>query len=263
MTLGDWLSVRSVAGITFAQSIALVFPFGVVALEAPERVAVHLMAALVAAIVWEAIFAAMRKHSVSLHGVTTALIFAIVIPPEVLVWQVVLAVSLGAILGELVFGGRGFGFLQPATVALALLLISFPEIQLRQPTQTLALASLPGAVLLLALGFVSWRILVAASITVAVFFIGAEGGFEPVAIATALLFGLVFLICDPVSAASTNPGRWTYGVVAGGIIIVFSAGEVPTMDALVLAGLMTSVFAPLIDHVVIVIHARWRAKRHV
>ena len=262
MTLDGLFFDRGVSGITFAQCVALLLPLGVVILETPGSVAVHFVSALLAAIVCESVFAAIRKHAFSFHGVTTALIFAIAIPADVEVWQVVLAVSLGAILGELVFGGRGFGFIQPATVALSLLLISFPEIQLRQPSQMLALATLPGAMMLLAVGFVSWRVLIAASIAVAVFFVGAEGDFEPTAVATALVFGLVFLICDPVSAASTNPGRWVFGGLAGGIIVVFSAGAVPTLDALVLAGLMASVFAPLIDHMVIVIHARRRAKRH-
>ncbi|SMX21985.1 RnfABCDGE type electron transport complex subunit D [Boseongicola aestuarii] len=262
MTLGGLFSERGVTGITFGQSVALVLPLGVVALETPGSVAVHFVSSLLAAIVWEAIFAVIRKHSFSFHGVTTALIFTIAIPADVQIWQVVLAVSLGAILGELVFGGRGFGFLQPATVALSLLLISFPEIQLRQPSQMLALATLPGAMMLLVLGFVSWRVLFAASVTVAVFFVGAEGGHEAMAVATAMAFGLVFVIGDPVSAASTNPGRWVFGGLAGGVVVVFSAGEVPTMDAIVLAGLIASVFAPLIDHLVTVIHARRRARRH-
>jgi Na+-transporting NADH:ubiquinone oxidoreductase subunit B len=261
--LGGWFTGHSVAGLTLAQSVALILPLGIVALDVPERTAVHLFAALLAAIGWEAIFAIIRKHTLSFYGVTTALIFAIAIPPEVAVWQGVFAVSLGVVLGELVFGGRGFGFLQPATVALSLLLISFPEVQLRQPTEMLALATIPGALMLLVLGYVSWRVLVAALIAVAIALFGTAGEFAPTAVATAMVFGLVFLIGDPVSAASTNPGRWVFGGLAGGITVVFSGGEVPTMDAIVLAGLMASVFAPLIDHVVTLIHARRRARRHV
>ena len=124
----------------------------VVALPDLERFAGHVLAALVTALVWEGTFATLRGRVLSFHGVTTGLIVTLVLPPEVAVWQIAFAVSLGVILGELVFGGRGFGFVPPAAVALSLLLISFPDLQLQQSTLALAIASLPGAVLLLAMG---------------------------------------------------------------------------------------------------------------
>ena len=89
------------------------------------------------------------------------------------------------------------------------------------------------------------------------------GEAAPSEVATALIFGLVFLICDPVSAAATSVGRWVYGVVAGILIIVFSPVGVPTTDAMVFSALMASVFAPLIDHMVILFHARREMRRHV
>lgn len=256
-------SPRSVGGVTIAQCVALFAPMAVVALPDLERFAGHLLAALVTALVWEGTFATLRGRLLSFHGLTTGLIVTLVLPPEVAVWQIAFAVSLGVILGELVFGGRGFGFVQPAAVALSLLLISFPDLQLQQSTLALAIASLPGAVLLLAMGLISWRVLVGTGLTVAFLWMLRGGEAAPSEVATALIFGLVFLICDPVSAAATSVGRWVYGVVAGILIIVFSPVGVPTTDAMVFSALMASVFAPLIDHMVILFHARREMRRHV
>lgn len=258
----DHLSPRSVGGVTIAQCVALIAPLAVVATADPERFALNLVAALVAALVWEGIFATLRRRVLSFHGVTTAFIVAVVLPPEIAIWQIVFAVSLGVILGELVFGGRGFGFVQPAAVALSLLLISFPELQLRQSTTALAVATVPGAVLLLLMGLISWRVLVGAIIASAVLLALRGAEMEPVTVATAMAFALVFLVCDPISAAATPIGRWIYGALAGGLVIVFSPPGAPTAEAMVFAALMASVFAPLIDHVVILIHARREMRRH-
>jgi Na+-transporting NADH:ubiquinone oxidoreductase subunit B len=178
----------------------------------------------------------------------------------VLLWQAVVAVSFGVVLGELIFGGRGFGFVSPATIAIAVLLISFPQIALPVASAELAIASLPGGALLLLLGLVSWRVML--SVVAAAGLALLPAGVDPVAVATALAFGLVFLICEPTSAASTNPGRWVYGALAGGLCVLFSPSGMITTEGLIFAALMSSIFAPLIDHIVILAHGYWRQRRH-
>ena len=261
MTRIGSLRPHSVAGVTLAQTVALVLPFVFVARPAVETYATILVAALIAALVWESLFAVLRRRGPSLHGLTTALIATVLIPSDIAVWQLVVAMSLGVVLGELVFGGRGFGFVNPATVALSLLLISFPQVQLPAPTQSLALATLPGAVILLALGLIAWRIILAAAISVVAMLLVRGHGIDPEAIATALAFGLIFLICEPTSAASTNAGRWVYGALAGGLVVLFSPDAALTSEAVVFAALMASVFAPLIDHLWVLTHSRLRRVR--
>ncbi|MDJ0637979.1 MAG: RnfABCDGE type electron transport complex subunit D [Paracoccaceae bacterium] len=257
-----WTGAPRPAGITLAQTVALVLPFAIVASSDVGRHALILLSAFIAALGWEALFGTLRKRGLSVHGVTTALIVATLCPPDIALWQVLVSVSLGVILGELVFGGRGFGFIHPATVSLALLMISFPQVQLPLPTQALALATLPGGVLLFTLGLISGRVLLATGLAVAAALVLQGHAIEPLAVATALAFGLVFLVADPVTAAATNVGRWAYGALAGGLIAIFSpTGEI-TSQAVIFAALMAGVFAPLIDHLAVLAHAyRWQ-RRH-
>ena len=262
MMFASQITPRSVGGVTLAQSAALVPPLIVVALAEPDRYAILLAVTLGAALIWEAIFAVLRRQGHGIHGVTTALIVTVLVPPDIAVWQLAFVVSLGVVLGELVFGGRGFGFVHPATVAVALLMVSFPQIQLPASTQALAVATLPGALLLLALGLISWRIIVATAVMTVLALFVKDSGVDLTALSIALVFGLIFLICDPLSATATNPGRLAYGALAGVFIVVFSSGGPPTAEAIVLAALMASVFAPLIDHLVTLAHARRREKRH-
>ena len=261
MTLMGSLKPQSVAGVTMAQTVALVLPVVFVAQTAPGTYATLLVAALITALVLEGLFAALRRRGPTLHGVTTALIFTVLIPTDIAIWQLILAMSLGVVLGELVFGGRGFGFVNPATVALSLLLISFPQVQLPAPTQNLALATLPGALVLLSLGLISWRTILATTFAVAALLAIKGHGVDPEAIATALAFGLIFLICEPTTSASTNAGRWIYGALSGGLVVLFSPAAALTSEAVVFAALMASVFAPLIDHLVVLTHFRLRRAR--
>ena len=61
-----------------------------------------------------------------------------------------------------------------------------------------------------------------------------------------VLFGLVFIATDPVSAATTNGGRWIYGVLVGAatvLIRVFSVWP----EGLMFAILLGNMFAPIVD----------------
>ncbi|MCO4847854.1 MAG: RnfABCDGE type electron transport complex subunit D [Yoonia sp.] len=253
---------NSLGGVTLAQATALVLPVVIVAQAQPSRYAILLVTALLSTLIWEAVFAALRKYPFSFHGLTTALIFVVMIPPTLPLWQLVLMLSLGVILGELIFGGRGYGFINPAVVALCLLVFSFPQVQLPPASQSLALAVVPGAVWLLLLGLISARVIAGTVLgIVGLMFLGGTG-VHILTIGTALGFGLIFLICDPTGAAATNPGRWIYGVLAGGLIILFSGGQNPTADSVVFAAITASVFAPLIDHLVVLGHAKWRGVAH-
>ena len=88
------------------------------------------------------------------------------------------------------------------------------------------------------------------------------GGWLTTAVTVA--FGVVFLIGDPVAGASTNPGRWAFGILAGLLIVLFDTANGPAIApaAVVFASLLASVFAPLIDHVAVVLIVRRRRLRH-
>ena len=249
----------SVAGVTLAQTAALVAPSVATAWVNPVGYAVVLVTAVLTAWFWEGLFAALRKRKPSGHGITTVLIISVLAPPDLVLWQLALALSLGVVLAELVFGGRGFGFLSPAVVAASLLVFSFPEVTLAPSTTNVALATIPGGILLVFLGLISWRVVLSAAVGVGVLLVLSVDGPDVAAAAAAMTFCVVFLVCDPTAASATNPGRWIYGLLAGGLIILFSGGPIPTTEGIVFAALRASIFAPLIDHLVVLVHAkRWK-----
>lgn len=263
MTRGPFSMPGGVAGVTLVQVLALIPPSAVAAFATPEGYGIHVAWALATALIWETLFAAIGKRGYSFHGVTTALVVIVLIPADLPIWQLVVMLSLGVILGELVFGGRGFGFLNPATVTLSLLVFSFPQVQLVPSTAALAIATLPGAALLLLLGLISGRVVLSTLAGTAAILALIGLPLDGVTIGSALTFGIVFLICDPTAAAATNPGRWVYGLLAGALVVLFSASGDLSSEAVVFASLLASLFAPLIDHLVVLADARRRKVAHV
>ncbi|MGI9248194.1 MAG: RnfABCDGE type electron transport complex subunit D, partial [Woeseiaceae bacterium] len=64
-------------------------------------------------------------------------------------------------------------------------------------------------------------------------------------------FGTVFLATDPVAAATTNPGRWAFGLMIGALTIVVRVTNPSYYDGTLFALLLASIFAPLFDFVVV------------
>ncbi|AKH98993.1 Na+-transporting NADH:ubiquinone oxidoreductase, subunit NqrB [Hoeflea sp. IMCC20628] len=269
----DWLldphRMRQHAGwtparVTLVQMLALAAPIAVKLVEQGTAMAAVLVTALVTSLVWDLAFALIRGRTPSWHSLSTALIITVLIPSTLPLWQVAMAASFGMVFGELVFGGRGYGIVPAAAAAAGFLVFSFSGAELSSSNQAMALATLPGAVLLLAGGLVSWRVLVpvVAVLAVAGFAQGDISGFFETLIAVA--FGMVFLIGDPVAAASTNLGRWVYGALAGLLIVVFDtlAGPAVAPAAIVFASLLASLFAPLIDYAAVAVILRRRRQAH-
>jgi Na+-transporting NADH:ubiquinone oxidoreductase subunit B len=74
-------------------------------------------------------------------------------------------------------------------------------------------------------------------------------------------FGTVFIATDPVTGAMTEPGRWGYGLLVGGLTIVIRLGNVSYYEAIIFAILLASLFSPLIDFVVVQLNIRRRRLR--
>jgi Na+-transporting NADH:ubiquinone oxidoreductase subunit B len=261
--LSDLLHRRGVAAASALQILALLPPVAVVVAERGFGAFQILVAGAITALFWEALFASTRKQKLSAHGLTTAMIVAVFAPADLPVWQLAVVMSLGVIIGELVFGGRGFGFLNAAAVSLALMAISFPGVTFAAPDIALALACLPGAALLFAAGLLSWQIVIATLAGFGLAGLAAGAPFEPVAVFAGLTFAIVFLIGDPVAAATTVPGRFVYGLLAGALIALFGGAELPIdPGAIVPAAVLVSVFAPMIDHILVLATMRLAERRH-
>lgn len=74
-------------------------------------------------------------------------------------------------------------------------------------------------------------------------------------------FGTVFLATDPVTASTTNTGRWIYGILIGGLVVVIRVANVAHPDGTMFAILFGNIVAPLIDYLVMRANIRRRARR--
>lgn len=75
---------------------------------------------------WEVLFASIRKHEVNEGFFVSSILFALIVPPSIPLWQVALGISFGVVIGKEVFGGTGKNFLNPALVGRAFLFFAYP-----------------------------------------------------------------------------------------------------------------------------------------
>ncbi|PKO81895.1 MAG: NADH:ubiquinone reductase (Na(+)-transporting) subunit B [Betaproteobacteria bacterium HGW-Betaproteobacteria-13] len=75
---------------------------------------------------WEVLFASIRRHEVNEGFFVTSVLFALICPPTVPLWQVALGISFGVVIGKEVFGGTGKNFLNPALTGRAFLYFAYP-----------------------------------------------------------------------------------------------------------------------------------------
>mgnify|MGYP001812536094 FL=1 len=77
-------------------------------------------------IAWEITFAIVRGHEVNEGFFVTSILFALICPPDIPLWQVALGISFGVVIGKEVFGGTGKNFLNPALTGRAFLYFAYP-----------------------------------------------------------------------------------------------------------------------------------------
>jgi len=136
--------------------------------------------------------------------------------------------------------------------------------------ETSTLAILIGAVILIATGIGSWKVIVSvfagglgmglllnafstnAFMSVPPYYHFVMGGFA---------FGAVFMATDPVSGAQTEKGKWIYGFLIGVFSILFRVVNPAYPEGVMLAILLMNVFAPLIDYFIIQSSINKRLKR--
>jgi Na+-transporting NADH:ubiquinone oxidoreductase subunit B len=79
----------------------------------------------VVGIAWEVLFASVRGHEVNEGFFVTSVLFALILPPNLPLWQAALGISFGVVLGKEVFGGTGKNFMNPALVSRAFLFFAY------------------------------------------------------------------------------------------------------------------------------------------
>lgn len=76
--------------------------------------------------VWEVLFAVIRRHPISEGLFVSAMLFPLTLPPTTPLWQVALGISFGIVIGKEIFGGTGRNFLNPALTGRAFLYFAYP-----------------------------------------------------------------------------------------------------------------------------------------
>lgn len=136
--------------------------------------------------------------------------------------------------------------------------------------ETSTLWILVGALILIATGVGSWRIMVGGVLGAAVmgFLFNLWGANALMSfnwmnhlVVGGFAFGIVFMATDPVSAAQTTQGKWIYGILVGVFCILIRVFNPAYPEGVMLAILLMNVFAPTIDHYVIQSNINKRKKR--
>jgi len=76
--------------------------------------------------IWEVLFAVVRRHEINEGFLVTGMLFPLVLPPTIPLWQVAVGISFGIVIGKEIFGGVGYNILNPALTARAFLFFAYP-----------------------------------------------------------------------------------------------------------------------------------------
>jgi len=136
--------------------------------------------------------------------------------------------------------------------------------------ETSTLMVIIGAMILIATGVGSWKIIV--SVFAGAYVMGTFTNWiasneymampaEYHLVIGGLAFGAVFMATDPVTAAQTERGKWIYGFLIGMLTVMIRVFNPAYPEGIMLAILLMNVFAPLIDYFVVGANKKRRLKR--
>lgn len=303
----DWLGVSYDAGSVFANMLHGLLYF----------IPIYIVTLAVGG-AWEVLFAIVRKHEINEGFFVTSMLYALILPASIPLWQVALGISFGVVIGKEVFGGTGKNIMNPALVGRAFLYFAYPvEISgdavwtpvdgfsgataLGQSAvqgmsgvidsgltwtqaflgqmqgslgETSTLACLLGAAMLIYTGIASWRIIVGVfgGMVMTVLLLNVIGSDTNPMFAMpwywhlvlgGFAFGMVFMATDPVTAATTDAGRWVFGILIGVMTVLIRVVNPAFPEGIMLAILFANIFAPLIDYVVVRANVKRRRQRNV
>ena len=78
-------------------------------------------------LLWEILFAVIRKHEINEGLFVSSILFALSCPPDLPLWQAAMGITFGIVIGKEVFGGTGKNFLNPALTGRAFLYFAYPS----------------------------------------------------------------------------------------------------------------------------------------
>jgi len=138
--------------------------------------------------------------------------------------------------------------------------------------ETSALACLIGAVILVATGVGSWRLMLSMCLGTIAMALGlnAIGSASNPWMAVPFwwhmvlggwAFAMVFMVTDPVTGPHSDTGRWIYGLLIGAMVVLIRVFNPAYPESVMLVVLFMNVVAPTIDHFVVQANIRRRLAR--
>lgn len=297
-------------------------------------------------------YAARKGHGIEEGFLVTGALIPLIMPPDIPLWILAMAVAFAVIIGKEAFGGTGMNVLNIALLARVFVFFAYPSTisgdyvwvsglsgfkagspvdygwwhlsfsntifewfgwttfdaksvvvdgftgatpltlgyaggwkaitEVYQPSQmfwgvipgsvgeTCKPAIIAGALFLIFTGVASWRIMVSMVLGTAIMgmifnawdatvFMNVPW-YQHFAIGS-FLFAMAFMATDPVTASSTNRGKWIYGFLIGAIGLIIRVMNPAYPEGWMLAILFMNVFAPTIDHFVVEGNIGRRLKR--
>jgi len=173
---------------------------------------------------WEILFAGIRNHEINEGFFVTSLLYALVLPASIPLWQVALGISFGVVIGKEVFGGTGKNFLNPALVGRAFLYFAYP-VQISGDTVWTPVDGFSGATALGISALQGMSGIFESGLTWTAAFYGQMQGSIGETSTAACIFGAVVLVYSGIAS-----WRIIAGVFAGLIIPVLIFSSVDTVN---------------------------------
>ena len=157
----------------------------------------------------ELIFSVVRKHEINEGFLVTGILYPLILPPTIPLWQVAIGIIFGVLVGKEIYGGTGKNIFNPALTARAFLFFAYPA-QISGDAVWTAVDGFTGAT---ALGQAAAGGLDAVTYSWSELFFGLVPGSMGETSTLACLLGAVYLI-------ATGIGSWTImlSVVVGMIV---------------------------------------------
>lgn len=120
---GDWhYSLAHWLGVNFTPDAGWI---SMMALGAIFFLPIY-MTVFIAGGFWEVLFSIIRKHEINEGFFVTSILFALIVPPTLPLWQAALGITFGVVIAKEIFGGTGRNFLNPALAGRAFLFFAYP-----------------------------------------------------------------------------------------------------------------------------------------
>lgn len=273
---------REMANVMFALIPAFiigVYFFGIPAL-------ILCLSSIISCVLFDILMFKIKKVKVSGMSVggsvLTGLLLAFCVSPVMPWWTMTIGAFIAIVLVKHAFGGVGFNIFNPALVARAFLLASWPALMttwhkpldaITSPTplallkehhvltdymtmfignhagsigETSAMALIVGALYLLYRRTIEYRIPAGYMLTVALFAFIFNQDILFNLLAGGLILGAFFMATDPVTSPVSKPGRWAFGIGCGIITMVIRLwGGYP--EGVCYAILIMNTTTPLLD----------------